>query len=81
MKILPHKIAFILALLGLSCWNATAQSLISDPGFQAGTPGTSYEAGSTSLPGWSVDTTPSDGVQLYPASTFGATQPPAWPIS
>ena len=65
----------VLALLSLSCWNATAQNLISDPGFQAGTPGTSYAAGSTSLPGWTIDTTPSDGVQLYPASTFGAAQP------
>ena len=95
LKILSHKIAFILALLGLSCWNATAPNLISNAGFQAGASGTSYLAGSTSLPGWTIDTTPADGVQLYPAITFGATQtgdtlvlqltggsqPPAWPIS
>jgi adhesin/invasin len=74
MKIVQHKIPFTLALLSLSCWNATAQNLISDPGFQAGTPSTSYEAGSTSLPGWTVDATPSGGVQLFPASTFGTTQ-------
>ena len=48
------RISFIPALLGLSCWNATAQNLLSDPGVQDGTSGTSYAAGSTSLPGWTV---------------------------
>ncbi|MCX6873874.1 MAG: Ig-like domain-containing protein [Verrucomicrobia bacterium] len=64
----------VLVLTCLTCWDAVAANLISDPGFQAGTSGTSYVAGSTSLPGWSVDTTPAGGVQLYPASTFGASQ-------
>jgi len=74
MKIVQHKIAFILALLSVACWNATAQNLISDPDFQSGASGTSYAAGDTTLPGWTVDTSPAGGVQLYPATGFGATQ-------
>lgn len=65
----------MLALTSLISSNAIAQNLVSDPGFESGTPSTAYLAGSTALPGWTVDSTPSDGVQLYKASILGATQP------
>jgi len=81
MRIIPKNpnelnkgLAFILALTSLACWNTTAQNLVSDPGFQSGAANTSYIVGSTSLPGWTVDSSPDGGVQLYPASTFGASQ-------
>jgi hypothetical protein len=49
--------------------SASAQNLVTNPGFE--TPQvsswTSYSAGSTALAGWTVDTTPSDGVQLFAA--------------
>lgn len=67
--------ACVLALASLTCWNAMAQNLVSNPGFESGTPD-GYGPGSTALPGWTVDTTPADGVQLFSASTFNATQTP-----
>ncbi len=63
-------------MLALTCSNAMAQNLVSNPGFETGTPSTGYPAGSIDLPGWTVNTTPSDGVQLYLANILGATQTP-----
>ena len=75
LKPILKTTAWMLALTGLTCWNAMAQSLVSNPGFESGATG-GYAAGSPDLPNWTVDTTPADGVQLSSASTFSVTQTP-----
>lgn len=75
LKPILKTTTWMLALTSLTCWNAMAQNLVSNPDFESGATG-GYAAGSQDLPSWTVDTTPADGMQLSSASTFSATQNP-----
>jgi hypothetical protein len=61
----------VVALGALLTTNALAQNLITNPGFETPSEGSSYGnfgTGSTGITGWTVDTTPLDGVSLFSAS-------------
>ncbi len=62
----------IAALGGLLIWNAAAQNLIINGGFESPTTAyyTSLSPGSIALTGWTIDATPPDGVQLATNSVF-----------
>lgn len=64
------------ALAGLMAWSASAQNLVTNGGFESpvvpSSPGyVNYAAGSTGITGWTVDTTPADGVSLQKLNAFG----------
>jgi hypothetical protein len=66
MKIL-HQSALVVVLGSLFVSPALAANLITNPGFESPSVGGSYASygtGSTSITGWTVDTTPADGVQI-----------------
>jgi len=61
----------VVALGGLLATNALAQNLITNPGFETPSEGSSYanfNPGSTGITGWTVDTSPGDGVSLFSAA-------------
>ena len=72
-KILHHwALAVVLGTLFVR--SALAANLIANPGFEAPNVNGSYASygtGSTAITGWTVDATPSDGVQLGAAGIFG----------
>src|SRR6516165_3167344 len=60
-------------LTSLVAASAPAQNLVTNPGFETPVVASyaSYTAGNTSITGWTVDTTPGDGVQLQHLNAFG----------
>ena len=73
MKIMNRTLATIAAFALLLAGSASAQNLVSDPGFESAASGANYAAGSTSIPGWTVDTTPDNGVYVAPPGQIGNT--------
>jgi hypothetical protein len=67
IKIL-HQSALTVLLISLLASSALAANLISNGTFESpnigGVGSVSYAAGSTAITGWTVDTTPADGVQI-----------------
>ena len=62
-----HQAAITTALGCLLATNALATNLVTNGTFESPSVGSayaSYASGSTSITGWTVDTTPADGVQL-----------------
>ena len=67
-----RKTLAITALGSLLIWNAAAQNLVVNGGFENPTTAyfTSFAPGSIALTGWTIDATPPDGVQLATNSVF-----------
>ena len=67
-----RKTLAITALGGLLIWNAAAQNLVVNGGFESPITDyyTSFAPGSIALTGWTIDATPLDGVQLATNSVF-----------
>ena len=68
----PFKYSFLIALLSLAAWNANAQQLVVNGGFEASTPG----VGNSSFPpGWTnVDSSNFSGISNDPTSAHSGMQ-------
>src|SRR6266481_5377260 len=69
MQILDKTLATA-ALAGLMVWSAAAQNLVTNGAFETPTGNNSFGPGSTGLTGWTVDTSPPDGVYLGVAASL-----------
>ncbi len=69
MQILNKTLATA-ALAGLMVWSAAAQNLVTNGAFETPTGNNSFGPGSAGLTGWSVDTSPPDGVYLGVAASL-----------